>query len=454
MPKRNLFILAMSLSLVFILISSAFCADESLTITTYYPSPYGTYNELQLYPHSSPATTCNATTRGTMYYDSDDGQIHVCDGTTWPSIGGGGGYWALSGTNIYNTNTGNVLPDTDVGADLGAAATAWNSVYARYYYVKDTGGSGISNLALNSPSSTTLNLGSGFSIITTPAGANLGIGVAPGSYKLNVGGDVNIGAANVYRRGGIAGVSTSCGAGNTPSGITISGGIVTSAGGCAAIGGGGGGITSINGMFGPAISIVQGSGISISNAGNTVTITNTGGAGGGVTGSGTVNYIPKWTAATTLGNSPLIDVGSNNVRLVGTNLYLGNSSSYLYGDGANLASRPVSGDFYIQNASGGAGRLLTNTVCLSGDCKSAWPGGGTLNCTVASAGACGAMQQIYANCPAGYTLTGGGYALTVYGGPHNAPDASNPNGIVGWHVATGGDGGNCFNAYAVCCRIQ
>ncbi len=56
---------------------------EDITITTYYPSPYGSYNELQLYPHSTPVATCNSSNRGTMYYDSDDDHVYVCNGSSW-----------------------------------------------------------------------------------------------------------------------------------------------------------------------------------------------------------------------------------------------------------------------------------------------------------------------------------------------------------------------------------
>jgi hypothetical protein len=40
--------------LIFILLSpfSVFAADESITITTYYPSPYGAYNELKTYSNT------------------------------------------------------------------------------------------------------------------------------------------------------------------------------------------------------------------------------------------------------------------------------------------------------------------------------------------------------------------------------------------------------------------
>lgn len=57
-------------------------SQEQITITTYYPSPYGSYNELQLFPHNEPTTECNAATRGTMYYDSDDDSVYVCKGAT------------------------------------------------------------------------------------------------------------------------------------------------------------------------------------------------------------------------------------------------------------------------------------------------------------------------------------------------------------------------------------
>jgi hypothetical protein len=68
----------------------SFALDETLTVTTYYPSPFGSYNELQLYPHNTPVTTCNASTEGTLYYDSGDNQIKQCDGAgNWVNMGGG-----------------------------------------------------------------------------------------------------------------------------------------------------------------------------------------------------------------------------------------------------------------------------------------------------------------------------------------------------------------------------
>ncbi|MFA4843145.1 MAG: hypothetical protein WC658_04865 [Candidatus Omnitrophota bacterium] len=65
-------------------------ADESLTITTYFPSPYGVYNELQLYAHNPAVTTCDDAHKGTMFYKSTDDQVYVCKGATlgWQAVGG------------------------------------------------------------------------------------------------------------------------------------------------------------------------------------------------------------------------------------------------------------------------------------------------------------------------------------------------------------------------------
>ncbi len=91
-------------------------AEESLSITTYYPSPSGIYNEMRLFPHATPATSCDSTTEGTMFYNITAHELQVCRGVTW---GGGGGLWSSSGNNIYNTNTGNVGIGTNVpGAKL------------------------------------------------------------------------------------------------------------------------------------------------------------------------------------------------------------------------------------------------------------------------------------------------------------------------------------------------
>lgn len=74
-----------------------------------------------------------------------------------------------------------------------------------------------------------------------------------------------------------------------------------------------------------------------------------------------------------------------------------NSNTHLYGDTLNLASRPVSGDFYIQNSLGGNGRL-----CLSGDCRSVWPsGGGSPDCNWSGVQCAGRDGFVGMKCEAG-----------------------------------------------------
>lgn len=127
-------------------ISLAFAQEDSITITTYYPSPYGSYNQLQTKSlgvgdnnddgaidngdvPSTPGdawiagkvgigTTapkaklevdggiklgqdiqeCNINRAGTMRYNG--GKIEYCDGNSWMGIGGGA--WAHDGRLVIN----------------------------------------------------------------------------------------------------------------------------------------------------------------------------------------------------------------------------------------------------------------------------------------------------------------------------------------------------------------
>ncbi len=73
----------------------------------------------------------------------------------------------------------------------------------------------------------------------------------------------------------------------------------------------------------PVSGLTQGSNITITNNGNgNYTISSTGGGGGGVTGSGTANYLTRWTGTTALGNSQIRDDGTNvGVGTVPSNSY-------------------------------------------------------------------------------------------------------------------------------------
>ncbi len=67
-------------------------------------------------------------------------------------------------------------------------------------------------------------------------------------------------------------------------------------------------VKSVNGLKND-VNLVAGANVTITPSGNDLTISSTGG-GSGIGGSGTANYIPKFTNSTTLGNSVLFDDGN------------------------------------------------------------------------------------------------------------------------------------------------
>ena len=89
-------------------------AADQITITTYYPSPYGVYKELRLNPiPTASQPPCNNNLKGTMYYDKDKDSLYVCSkdptsgNTGWiPVPGGDNLYWVLNSSNdVYNINS-------------------------------------------------------------------------------------------------------------------------------------------------------------------------------------------------------------------------------------------------------------------------------------------------------------------------------------------------------------
>ncbi|MBM3248780.1 MAG: tail fiber domain-containing protein [Candidatus Omnitrophica bacterium] len=78
-------------------------AAETMTVTTYYPSPYGKYQTLRLFPVSTitPAGPCS--NPGEMVYDSNTNNVYVCTGS-WDLFASSGGDvgWTLSGNILYS----------------------------------------------------------------------------------------------------------------------------------------------------------------------------------------------------------------------------------------------------------------------------------------------------------------------------------------------------------------
>jgi hypothetical protein len=93
------FIIAIILSLLTIP-AFAQLGNETITITTYYPSPYGVYKNLELYPSDEPTVGVK---EGVMYYNKTEGVIKIYNNTgAWVNLTGGSGSAYKDGDVMYN----------------------------------------------------------------------------------------------------------------------------------------------------------------------------------------------------------------------------------------------------------------------------------------------------------------------------------------------------------------
>lgn len=85
---------------------------ETLTLTTYYPAPYGAYDRLRLVPRDSAAMVCNESTVGTIYTHANGDVLQFCGGDplTWRS---GISPWAQNNDDIFPADFNN--PDLFIG---------------------------------------------------------------------------------------------------------------------------------------------------------------------------------------------------------------------------------------------------------------------------------------------------------------------------------------------------
>ncbi|MDD5347388.1 MAG: tail fiber domain-containing protein [Candidatus Omnitrophica bacterium] len=88
--------------------SSVFASEDTVTITTYYPAPYGVYRNLRLSPTTAPTT---GVAEGVMFYNISDDYVWFYRGNEptkgWQPLGVGG-FWGENSTThqINNTNSG------------------------------------------------------------------------------------------------------------------------------------------------------------------------------------------------------------------------------------------------------------------------------------------------------------------------------------------------------------
>jgi len=84
---------------------------ESITLTTYYPAPFGAYDRLRLVPRA-PLDGEGACNPGTFYVDNITNQMQFCQSDrTWGSVTG---VWVKRDDNIYPADT-NANPNLRVG---------------------------------------------------------------------------------------------------------------------------------------------------------------------------------------------------------------------------------------------------------------------------------------------------------------------------------------------------
>jgi hypothetical protein len=131
--------------------------DESLTITTYYPSPYGVYNELQANilrfgtGKEKESTVCDSTKEGQVIYDDSENKMYICNGTKWEKGMGAAGGLVFVPRQTYSVNSSYTTIDTSsyipsdavavlIHGDLYGFRNQWNTLECRRYFVwGDTG---------------------------------------------------------------------------------------------------------------------------------------------------------------------------------------------------------------------------------------------------------------------------------------------------------------------------
>lgn len=111
-------LLCLCFFLVFGIASISLAQDtgEQITITTYYPSPYGVYKNLRLFPYAGITTgqccmqggaegtaPCTNNQKGDMGYSEADNKPLYCDGAKWQTMGAGPTTGGGASCNIIST---------------------------------------------------------------------------------------------------------------------------------------------------------------------------------------------------------------------------------------------------------------------------------------------------------------------------------------------------------------
>ncbi|MFA7000476.1 MAG: hypothetical protein WC241_05220 [Candidatus Paceibacterota bacterium] len=115
--RKFLFTLAVIANIFFL--PFAF-TQENITLTTYYPAPFGVYENLRLFPTTTIPTCATADDEGTMYYDNNANvnQLMVCRETALGIFG-----WVTAGSNWTHPVATNILHANDINWNVGIGTT-------------------------------------------------------------------------------------------------------------------------------------------------------------------------------------------------------------------------------------------------------------------------------------------------------------------------------------------
>lgn len=232
---------------------------------------------------------------------------------------------AISNYKLVTTglvSSGTIEPSFDNIHDLGSPTKRWRNMYVANISGSLTG-SGFETNSIVFVGSGGVLTGSLSTLNYNPSTGNFGINYNAPMYKLDVGGDVNA-------RGFLYGQSSYIT--NTLTANALSG--------------------SLTRLSDGSSYLIAGSNISITSASNgSVTITTSGLVGG----SGTTNYVPKWSSSSTLTNGIIYDSGTNIG--ISTNAP---SSTLQLGDATVIGQDINSGYFGANFSATGVNRIKQN----------------------------------------------------------------------------------------------